>query len=158
MNDSRILTKGDLDGFKLITSPTELSGTCYFEFCAHEFTGQPTCWNAGSLFIADTGFDFFAGLFTRASSTFDYFAFTRFDREALDRLVVGFDEFLEHVAASSRHEQLLAAYDGCARAPTSWSGVSHSQLAVALTVAGGGMREFARQARDEHGAMWVLGM
>lgn len=158
MNDTRTLTTDDLANFRLFTSPSELSGTCYFEFCARVFDGQPTCWNDGSLFVADTGFDFFAALFERASSGFDYFAFTHFDRAALDRLIAGFDEFLRHVAASSRHEDLLTAYAGCIRAPESWGGVTHLQLATALTQAGTGIRDFARRARDEHGGMWVLGM
>lgn len=147
-----------LDDFRLITLPAELSGTCYFEICAGEFAGQPTSWNAGALVISDTGFDFFTGLFAQASSAFDYFGFTRFDREALDRLIAGFDEFLRHVASSTSHEQLLTGFSDSIRAPEFLGGITHPQLAAALTQAGVGIREYARRARDAHGVMWVLGL
>jgi len=143
----------DLKCFDLITDKSRLSGICYFEFYPNDCAANPTCWNDGSLYIADTGFDVFAPAFQRAVPSFDYYSFNRFSAGDLSRLDDELSAFIASLSSASAHSQFLHEYQ-----LPSWSGIPLHSLVPVLTQAASGIAAFCRIARERPGALWVLGM
>jgi hypothetical protein len=148
-----MFTADDLKYLELITDKSRLSGTCYFEFYPSDCAASPTCWNDGSLYIADTGFDLFASAFQRAVPSFDYYSFNRFSADDLSSLGHELSAFIASLSAATVHSQFLREYQ-----LQLWSGVPLQSLVPDLTQAASGIAAFCSSARERHGALWVLGM
>lgn len=67
-----------MDPIRLIRSPAELRGTCYFEFLPGEYAGR--CWNEGSVFLAEGTFGLIEPIIARREPCFDHYAFVAIPR------------------------------------------------------------------------------
>lgn len=148
-----MLTTDDLNYLELITDKSRLVGTCYFEFYLSDCLANPTCWNGGSLYIADTGFDLIAPAFERAVPTFCYYDFNRFSADELRNVERELSAFMATLKAATSHGQFLSQHQ-----VEHWSGVPIESLVPDLVHAVSGISAFCRNAREQLGVLWVLGM
>ncbi len=147
----------DLIVFQILRDKTALEGTSYFELHPGEPPEPFACWLEGSVFIRDAGFDFFVKCFEEANSQFDYFAFEAFDAIALGRLGQALARFEGALAPGCSRESVFSRYASLFDCSI-WDAVDTESLRVAIASAGGELRSFIEQARDEAKRLWVMGM
>jgi hypothetical protein len=148
-----MFTTADLQYLELISDKSRLVGTCYFEFYPSDCAESPTCWNDGSLYIADTGFDLMTPVFEHAVPSFEYFDFNRFSANELSSLDRELSAFISTIQSATTHSQFLREYQ-----VERWGSVPLQSLTPALIDAASGIASFCRTASQRPGVLWVLGM
>jgi hypothetical protein len=156
-------TAADLKYLELISDRSRLVGTCYFELYPSDWAGTPTsrskgfyyptCWNDGSLYIADTGFDLIAPVFERAVASFDYNDFIRVSADELSNLEKELPAFITTLQSATLHSEFLREHQ-----VERWSSIPLQSFVPALTDMASGIATFCRSARERVGVLWVLGM
>jgi hypothetical protein len=150
-------TSKDLSLFEPLLEPSVREGTAYFELHPGELPAPNACWLEGSFFVCDAAFDFFTGCFERASESFDYFAFTRFERGEVVRLVDELTEYLTSLKTASSTRAAVFAHYSSLFGSDIWSDVPTPALEASVLVLGEQMRSFV-EANESSGCLWVLGM
>jgi hypothetical protein len=147
----------DLSLLRPVLSPEECDGTSYFEFHPAELPAPDAHGLAGSLFLTDVAFDFYAECFYAASASFDYFASQRFDAVDIARLERELDGFVGALRRDPTHATLFSRYSSVFGQEI-WSGIDVAVLADAVAATGASLRDFVRAHGGESGCLWVLGM
>jgi len=81
---------------RLIRSPAELEGTCYFEFLPGQYCKK--CWNEGSVFFAEEVFDLIEPIFERHIPGFDHYAFVEVSRDQCSLIINELETFRDRLA------------------------------------------------------------
>ena len=147
----------DLSLFEPLSNPEQRDGTSYFELHPKELPRPHVCWLAGSFFVKDAAFDFFAECFHSASESFDYLSFQRFGEAEIDRLLQEFQSFLQCIAVAPTRECLFSRYASIFTLDI-WSEIETQDLAPAVYQCGEKMRSFVQSNTRESKCLWVLGM
>lgn len=142
----------------LIDAPSLIKGTCYFEFAAGDFAGDPLHRQPGSLFISDDGFTYFHNVFERAHPEYDYYSYTRFGPDQLHGLINELELFLRKVRSAQTMPQLEKCFSPHIASTTICRGPSCSRQVAAISQAGSGILAYTRRALEERQCMWLLGM
>jgi hypothetical protein len=91
-----------MDRLDVITSLTELEGTCYIELLPGEY--EHKCWNDGSVFLTEDAFCFFEKIIQSHEPSYDHYAFTAISREKWEKIlpdVLAVAERLEYAPTAS---------------------------------------------------------
>ena len=147
----------DLHLLKILRDKKDLEGTAYFEFHPRNLKSEYSSWNEGSIYLADSGFDFFCDCFYRSNREFDYFAFCKYNGEEINRLVSELEEFMRVIQVEPSRSAVFSRYSGLF-GKEMWDEVSEARINEALVLTGSDLVKFFKAAKNESGILWVLGM
>lgn len=151
------------ENYSLIASLTPirdrslLSGTCYFEFVPYDLPSPVQCWNEGSLYLADTGFDLFEKCFQSSHREFEYYGFVRFSDEQIGALIREFDSFLHLLATTPTRTNCFSRLHR-PNAGGAWHDIPEPILAKSLYACAKEIRAFLQDHAKPQGCLWVLGL
>jgi hypothetical protein len=146
-----------LSFFEPPTDSNSRDGTAYFELHPKELPEPHACWLAGSFFLRDAAFDFFAECFHSAHESFDYFSFQRFGEREIDRLLNALEGFLHELESQPSRDVVFSRYASLFTVDI-WADVDTSALASAVFKCGNDMQRFVASKTRDSKCLWVLGM
>lgn len=150
-------TPQDLQVLKILRDKNALDGTAYFEFHPKILKSEYSVWNDGSIYLAESGFDFFSECFHKSNREFHSSGRCKYNGEEIDLLTSEIEDFMQAIKKQPTRTSLFSGHSGFTERAV-WDHINEACIREALTSTGKGLIKFFKNAKNESGILWVLGM
>lgn len=150
-------TPKDLQVLKILRDKNALDGTAYFEFHPKILKSEDSVWNEGSIYLAESGFDFFSECFHKSNREFQYSGRCKYNEEEIDLLTSEIEEFMQAIKEHSTRASLFSRHSDFTE-KAMWDHIDETRTREALASTGKDLIKFLKKAKNDSGIVWVLGV